>query len=110
MRKLLCLLIAAFSLVRIAQAQEPVSSPSPSVPDGYWLEVEAYAEHDGLIGTVDLTGFTTYRIYLNMVNETDFLSAVSGEADNPLMLNSTSDISWYNVLKAIPDFLDSSLI
>ena len=50
MRKLLCLIIAASSMLWNAQAQEPTSSPSPSVPDGYWLEVVAYAVHDGMVG------------------------------------------------------------
>ena len=81
------------------QAQEPVILPSPSVPDGYWLEVEPYAEHDGVVGTTDLSGFTTYRIYLNMLNETDFLSVISGEFDNPMMINSSTSPSWYNDLE-----------
>ena len=98
MRKLLCLIIAASSMLWNVQAQEPTSSPSPSVPDGYWLEVVAYAVHDGMVGTTDLTGYTTYRIYLNMVNDTDFLSAISGEADNPMIINSTSEMAWFNDL------------
>jgi hypothetical protein len=98
MRKLLCLLIAALSFSGISQAQVPVLNPSPSVPDGYWIEVEEFAVHEGMVGTVDLAGFTTYRIYLNMVNEHDFLSTISGEFGNPLILNSTSDYAWFNDL------------
>ncbi|MDG2208805.1 MAG: hypothetical protein P8K81_02335, partial [Flavobacteriales bacterium] len=99
MRNLLCLLFVAWSSVVSMQAQEPVILPSPSVPDGYWLEVEPYAEHDGVVGTTDLSGFTTYRIYLNMLNETDFLSVISGEFDSPMMINSSMSPSWYNDLE-----------
>ena len=98
MRKLLCLLIAAFSLFEISLAQIPVVTPSPTVPEGYWIEVEQYAVHEGLVGSQDLSGFITYRIYLNMVNESDFLSTISGEADNPFILNSTAEMAWLNDL------------
>ena len=49
-----------------------------------------------MVGGVDLTDHITYRIYLEMQNESDFLSCISGEADNPMMINSTSSPAWYN--------------
>ncbi|MBL6865876.1 MAG: hypothetical protein ISQ97_02145, partial [Flavobacteriales bacterium] len=33
---------------------------------------------------------------MEMQNESDFLSCISGEADNPMILNSTSSPAWYN--------------
>ena len=62
-------------------------------PPGYCLSVEEYHVHPEDAGI--LAGFTTYRVYLNCVNETDFLSACSGAEDNPFILNSSSG-SWYN--------------
>ena len=58
---------------------------------GYWLELETVVTHtEG-----DLDGMTTYRLYLNMVHPTDFLSSCSGDINNPFILNSSSG-SWYN--------------
>ncbi|MBV42159.1 MAG: hypothetical protein CL834_03915, partial [Crocinitomicaceae bacterium] len=95
MRKLLSLFLCCF-ILNAVNAQTPVETPSPGVPEGYALAVESYVEHDGAVGSVDLTGYTTYRVYLEMENETDFLSCISGEADNPMILNSTSSPAWYN--------------
>ena len=38
---------------------------------------------------------TTYRVYLNTINATDYLSSCSGEQANPLVFTSSSG-SWYN--------------
>ena len=37
-------------------------------------------------------GYTTYRIYANMTNELDFISAVFGDSEFPLFLECTGDI------------------
>ena len=57
---------------------------------GYWLEVETSVVHEG--GVLD--GQTTYRVYLNTLNETDYLSACSGDDANPLVI--TAPEGWYN--------------
>ena len=62
-------------------------------PPGYCLSVEEYYVHPEDAGI--LAGFTTYRVYLNCVYETDFLSSCNGDEDNPFILNSSSG-SWYN--------------
>ena len=95
MSKLLCV-IAAFFAAAVGICQVPVETPSPSVPLGYEIVVESFIEHDGFVGNFDFTGMTTYRIYMEMQNESDFLSCISGEADNPMMINSTSSPAWYN--------------
>ena len=56
-----------------------------------WLELETVVPHSG--GVLD--GQTTYRLYMNMLNETDYMSSCSGDADNPLILTSTTG-EWYN--------------
>ena len=62
-------------------------------PDEYWLGLEEHAVHsDG-----DLAGMTTWRLYLNVLHENDFLSACSGSEENPWVLESTSTPAWYNV-------------
>ena len=40
----------------------------------------------------DLTGYTTYRIYADVTSSTDFVSAVFGDASNPLVLGCTGNI------------------
>lgn len=57
------------------------------------LEVEEYAVHDGMVGDVDLTGYTTYRLYANLTNEDDFLSAVFAEPDKQIHI--TTDTEFY---------------
>ena len=59
-------------------------------PEGYCISMEEVATHSG--GVLD--GQTTYRLYLNCLNETDYLSSCSGDAGNPLVISSTED--WYN--------------
>lgn len=43
----------------------------------------------------ELAGMTTYRLYLYTPNETDFLVSCSGDDDNPLVLESTAEPSWF---------------
>ena len=49
--------------------------------EGYCISIEEYAVHEGMVGDSDLTGYTTYRIYALCENESDFVSAVSGDED-----------------------------
>ena len=48
------------------------------------LSVETVVEHDGTIP--ELAGHTTYRVYADVTSSTDFISAVYGNQDSPLML------------------------
>lgn len=56
------------------------------------ISVEEYIVHAGMVGTDDLTGFTTYHVYANTTNPEDFVSAVYGDASNPLGLSVEGDI------------------
>ena len=58
---------------------------------GYYVSVEETVAHAG--GSLD--GQTTYRVYLNCLNETDFVSACSGDDQAPFILQSSSG-EWYN--------------
>ena len=72
-------------------------------PDEYWLGLEEYAVHT----SGDLEGMTTYRLYLNMLNPTDYLSACSGSEENPWILESTSTPAWYNTPSVSELFADA---
>lgn len=49
------------------------------------LSVETVVEHDG-ISIPELAGHTTYRVYADVASSTDFISAVYGDSETPLML------------------------
>lgn len=44
---------------------------------------------DAQLGTVNLDGYITYRLYANLTNADDFLVNVSGNVDNPLSIQLT---------------------
>lgn len=60
-------------------------------PEGYWVSVEEMMVHE----SGDLSGMTTYHVYLNCLNPGDYLSSCSGDSSNPLVVESSSG-SWYN--------------
>ena len=55
------------------------------------LSIETVFEHDGSVADIP-AGYTTYRIYAELTNELDFVSAVYGNAETPMSLQSTGDI------------------
>jgi hypothetical protein len=57
-------------------------------PDGYCISVEEI-DNGGIVAG------TTYRLYFNCLNETDYLSSCSGDIDNPLQITSSSG-EWFN--------------
>ena len=57
------------------------------------MSVEEYYVHP--VDSGELAGFTTYRVYLECANPTDFLNSCSGNLDYPLIISSTSG-TWYN--------------
>ena len=60
-------------------------------PDEDWIGLEEYVVHtDG-----DLEGMTTWRMYLHLLDEDDYLSACTGSDSHPFILESTSNPSWY---------------
>ena len=86
----LCFVLSCLTLSAAPQLSNVVTS-STDAPLGYWLEVEQVAFHE----EGELAGQTTYRLFMHMLNEDDFLSSCSGDADSPLVLESTSG-GWYN--------------
>lgn len=54
------------------------------------VEIDVVVEHDGIVGTTDLTGFTTYRLYAVLTNPNDFLSAIYGLAGEPMEVTTTT--------------------
>ena len=56
-----------------------------------WLGLVPEVEHtEG-----ELAGMTTYRLYLYTLGDNDFLVSCSGDDQNPMYLNSTSEPAWF---------------
>ena len=55
--------------------------------EGYTLTLETY-------GTELVDGATTYRLYIDMLNDSDYLSSLYGNSNTPLLISSTT--SFYN--------------
>ncbi|MBK12770.1 MAG: hypothetical protein CL849_04505, partial [Crocinitomicaceae bacterium] len=74
---LICCLTTTFS-------QQQVAVNSAPAPDGYSLEVEVVNDNIGPVagaaGLADLTGYSTYRLYVVTNNENDFVSSISGDS------------------------------
>ena len=56
----------------------------------YCLSIEVFAQHEGMVGTTNLAGYTTYRVYANTASPADFVSAVIGDAEFPLQVASST--------------------
>ncbi len=71
----------------------PLSLSSTIVmPEGYGFSWEVVQHHvEG-----ELAGMITVRLYLDMLHPSDFLSSISGDVSNPLLIQSTVSPSWWN--------------
>ena len=113
MSKSLTLVAALFCCLTTVFAQQQVSVNSAPAPEGYGLAVETANEDIGVLvgalGVTDLTGYSTYQIFIETVNASDFLSSVSGDATNPTYVN-TSENFYHAALGAgVPNGINSLL-
>ena len=81
MSKSINLVAALFCCLTTVFAQQQVAVNSAPAPEGYDLIDEVVTENVGTLigalGVIDLTGYSTYRLYVETVNATDFVSSVS---------------------------------
>ena len=79
----------------------------------YGLEVETVSENIGpligALGVTDLTGYSCYRAYITMANTDDFLSSISGDANNPTYITTTTDFFHAELGAATPNGINSLL-
>ena len=103
---LLCCVTTVFS-------QQQVAVNSAPAPEGYDLEVEVVSENIGLLvgalGPVDLTGYSSTRLYVTMNNTDDFMSSVSGDVVNPTYVNTTTSFHHALLGAATPNGINSLL-
>ena len=69
-----------------------------SQPTG--IVVETINENIGMVGTTDLTGYSTYRLYVKFSHPDDFLSAVAGDAGNGPVIIEGGNNFYQNPLAA----------
>ena len=81
-------------------------APSPS----YCIRVETVAIHSGVLGMNDLTGMTTYRVYAQLANSDDVLSALIGDADHPGYFSSTTDFFQHNIGGVTPSGINPAFL
>ena len=87
----------------------------PSFASGqqYGLEVEVVTDNigvlSGLLGVTDLTGYATVRLYVTTVNPDDFVGSISGSAENPTYVNTTTDFFHSIVGAGVPNGINSLL-
>ena len=79
MKRLMLLFIASFGSALLASAQLT------------GVSIETVTVHDGTVDA-SLDGYTTYRVYADLSSSTDFVSAVFGDAANPLVIGCTGTI------------------
>lgn len=73
------------------------------------IAVEPVAMHTGTVGSTDLTGFTTYRIYAQLTSSNDYVTAVFGSDDMPLELTTTTSFWQHPAGSAIATDLNAFL-
>ena len=81
--------------------------------NGGTIEVELVNPNIGILsgalGTVDLTGYACYRIYIHLNSPDDFLSSVSGDATNPTYINTTTNFYHAALGAGVPNGINSLL-
>ena len=82
-------------IVSFAALMSGLFSPSSLHAQDYGIEVEVVSEDIGMLvgalGITDLSGYSCSRVYITMENENDFLSSISGDANNPSYVNTTTN-------------------
>ena len=113
MSKSIHLVAALFCCLTTVFAQQQVSVNSAPAPEGYGLVVETASENVGLLvgalGVTDLTGYSTYQLFIETVNPTDFLSSVSGDATNPTYVETTENFYHAALGAGVPNGINSLL-
>ena len=113
MSKSITLVAALFCCLTAIFSQQQVAINSAPAPEGYGLETVVVTENIGqlvgLLGVTDLTGYSTTRLYITTVNESDFLSSVSGDATNPTFVNTTTNFYQATLGAATPNGIQTAL-
>ncbi len=99
--RLTSILTALFFFVASSFSQvQQIAVNSAPAPEGYGIELEVVNDNIGPVfgaaGLADLTGFSTYRVYVVTNNADDFVSSISGDIANPTYVNTTTSF-WHDL-------------
>ncbi len=90
------------------------SDDCSSDPANYFLEVEEVTSDVGVLsggnGTFDLTGYATYRLWMNVDDASDFISGVYGTDVNPTLVESTGSFFHASLGAVTPNNIDPSFL
>ena len=102
--------IVTFSSSSIAQSCSDESACNYSISQSYCIRVEQIATHSGMVGTDNLDGMTTYRVYALLENSDDVLSAMIGDAEHPGYFNTTTEFFQHNIGGVTPSGINPAFI
>lgn len=91
------------------QAQTPCNDPvacNYTPPASQCIRVEVVANHSGMVGSNDLTGMTTYRVFAVLQNTDDVLSAIIGDSQYPTYFNSSTSFFQHSAGSSTPNGLN----
>lgn len=91
--------LASFSVSAMGQDLGALLSTEPSelteaqieTLSEFTVEIDTVAEDVGILSDADLTGYTTYRLYITTNSELDKISSVYGDIENPLSIETTGN-------------------
>ena len=66
------------------------------------LRIDTVAVHQGVVGGADLTGYVTYRLYLETPGEEDILIFMGGQDSDPMSITTTTSFFQDPLSVAIP--------
>ena len=83
------------------------------VPSDYQIVAEVVASDIGplvgALGTTDLTGYSTTRLYFETTNPNDFVTSISGDSLNPTYINTTTTFYHSAVGGGVPNGINPIL-
>ena len=117
LNRLLCLLLALVGTATTATAQDcgdplacnydPLADPIVDEPlTDYCLFTEVVTAHTSGV----LAGQTTYRVYVQTLNETDFVTSVSGNQNTPLTVSTTTTFTQHILGGVTPQNINPLLL
>ena len=99
LRQIVMISLASFSVSAMGQDLGALLSTEPSelteaqieTLSEFTVEIDTVAEDVGILSDADLTGYTTYRLYITTNSELDKISSVYGDIENPLSIETTGN-------------------
>ena len=76
----------------------------------YCIRVETVASHSGMVGMDNLDGMTTYRVYAQLANNDDVLSALIGDIEHPGYFTTTTNFFQHTIGGITPSGINPAFL